>query len=70
MDKIFSYVLFELPISVHQEIVDTSTGEILYSVDSNVLSLNVKYFTLVLFRYIKLLRERRYCLQLNVRTFF
>lgn len=68
-DNPLQYVRFNQKISLKQEIVDTETGEILLSLDSSVLSLNVKYFAIVLIRFIKLLRENRKNLQVTLRTF-
>lgn len=69
MEDVLSYVCFCRYVSIKQEIVDTSTGEILFSIERSLIKLNVNYFHLILIRFIKLLREHRTHLQLRIHVF-
>ena len=69
MSEILSYVRFNDKLSLLQRITDTDTGEILMELKSSVLTLNIKYFGIILLRYISLLREGRKNLQLQIRTY-
>ena len=69
MENILSYVRFNSKISVLQRIIDTDSGELLLELKSNVLTLNVKYFSIVLIRYIQLLREGRKNIEVSIRTY-
>lgn len=64
-----AYIRFNTKVSVLQQIVDTDTGELLFELKSNVLLLNVKYFGIVLYQYIKRLREGRKNLQVIIRSY-
>ena len=69
MNEQLSYVRFNDKISVLQQIVDTDTGELLFELKSSVLVLNLKYFCIILYQYIKRLREGRKNLQVIIRTY-
>lgn len=63
------YVRFATRVSLLQEIIDTDTGEILFSLESHPLTLNVKYFCLIILKYIKFLREQKNNIQLRIRVY-
>lgn len=69
IDTPLQYVRFATRVSLLQEIVDTDTGEILFSLESHPLTLNVKYFCLIILKYIQFLREQKNNLQLRVRVY-
>lgn len=52
-------ITFSQKVSVMQQIVDTDTGEVLFEVESSVLFLTIKFFTLLLRNYFKFLRQSR-----------
>lgn len=66
MNQDLSYVRFNNKVIVLQQIVDADSGELLFELKSSVLLLNVKYFGIILFQYLKRLREGRKHLKLIV----
>lgn len=61
-------ISFPRKVLVHQEIVDTDTGEVLLHLESSLCFLNLKFFGLILKQYISLLRAKTN-LQVTIRSY-
>lgn len=67
-DQPLDQIRFKQKLSCRQEIIDTDTGEVLYSVNSSVLFLSINFFCMILRKYFNILRTHRN-IQLQIRTY-